>query len=152
MQLFILRHGEAEPYASSDFARNLTPAGKSQLTAVANRHLQQLGGISQVWVSPYVRTQQTLQHIRPLLPANVTIATTEDLTPDSPVQLLIPLLEKSLGDQVLLISHQPLVGEAVSRLCGLAPGHYRLGTSALTHIDLPLIGFGQGQVCFCDQP
>jgi phosphohistidine phosphatase len=152
MQLFILRHGEAEPQAASDFARNLTPLGKSQLTAVANRHLPELGSISQVWVSPYVRTQQTLAHIRPLLPSDVAIETTEDLTPDSPVQLLIPLLAKSKGTQVLLVSHQPLVGEAVSRLCGLAPGYYRLGTSALTHIDLPLIGFSQGQVRFCDQP
>lgn len=152
MQLFILRHAEAEPHASSDFARNLTPTGRAQLTQVANRHLQELGSISQVWVSPYVRTQQTLEHIRALMPAGVAIQTTEDLTPDSPVQLLIPLLEKSKGDKVLLISHQPLVGEAVSRLCGLAPGYYRLGTSALTHIDLPLLEFGQGQVCFCDQP
>ena len=102
MQLFILRHAEAEPHASSDFARNLTPTGRAQLTQVANRHLQELGSISQVWVSPYVRTQQTLEHIRALMPAGVAIQTTEDLTPDSPVQLLIPLLEKSKGDKVLL--------------------------------------------------
>jgi phosphohistidine phosphatase len=152
VQLFILRHAEAQTRAPSDFARNLTELGKQQLAQVVGRHSTRLACISQVWVSPYVRTQQTLQQIEHLLPASARIETTEDLTPDSPVDLLIPLLERSFGEQVLLISHQPLVGEAVSRLCGLAPGHYRLGTSAFTHINLPLVAFGQGQVILCDQP
>ena len=57
-----------------------------------------------------------------------------------------------MGQRVLVISHQPLVGEAVAKLCGLEPGAYRLGTSALTHIALPLLGFGQGQVLFVTSP
>ncbi|HEY6528503.1 MAG TPA: phosphohistidine phosphatase SixA [Cellvibrionaceae bacterium] len=152
MQLFILRHAEAQTHATSDFTRNLTELGRRQLAQVIGRHNAQLDSISQVWVSPYVRTQQTLQQIESLLPTSARIETTEDLTPESPVELIIPLLERSVGDRVLLISHQPLVGEAVARLCGLAPGYYRLGTSAFTHIDLPLLAFGQGQVILCDQP
>jgi phosphohistidine phosphatase len=152
MQLFILRHAEAELPITTDFARNLTPAGKQQLAQVVGRHTQALAAISQVWVSPYVRAQQTLQHIAHLLPASARIQTTDDITPESPVELMLPLLQQSQGEQVLIISHQPLVGEAVAKLCGLAPGHYRLGTSAFTHIDLPVVGFGQGQVRLCDQP
>jgi phosphohistidine phosphatase len=152
VQLFILRHAEAHPHAATDFARTLTEAGKLQLAQIAGRHLGALAGISQVWVSPYVRTQQTLQHIAHLLPASAQIQTTEALTPESPVQGIIPLLEQSQGSQVLLISHQPLVGEVVSKLCATEPGRYRLGTSALVHIELPLVGFGQGQVLSCEQP
>lgn len=152
MQVFILRHAEAELRAATDFARNLTANGIQQLAQVMSRHTAALAGISQVWVSPYERTQQTLQQIAHLLPAGARIETSEDLTPESPVQLLIPLLERSVGEHVLLISHQPLVGEAVSQLCGLPPGYVRLGTSAFTHIDLPLVAFGQGHVVLCDQP
>jgi len=152
VQLFILRHAEAGLDAPADFARTLTALGKLQLSQVAGRHTEALASIEQVWVSPYVRTQQTLQQIRPWLPAQVRIDTTEALTPERPPSGILPLLERSVGEGVLLISHQPLVGELVARLCGLEPGAYRLGTSALTHIELPLIGFGQGQVRFCDQP
>ena len=152
MDLFILRHAEAEPEASSDFARNLTANGKQQLAKVMARHTGALSSISHVWVSPYVRTQQTLQEIIHLLPAGARIQTSEALTPESPVAGIIPLLEQAQGERVLFISHQPLVGAILSKLCGLAPGYYRLGTSAFTHIELPLLGFGQGRVCLCDQP
>jgi phosphohistidine phosphatase len=152
MQLFILRHAEAELRAATDFDRVLTANGKHQLAQVTGRHASALANVNQVWVSPYVRTQQTLQQIAHLLPASAVIETSEDLTPESHVQRLIPLLERSQGDSVLLISHQPLVGEAVSLLCGLEPGYYRLGTSAFTHIDLPHLAIGQGRVLVCDQP
>ncbi|HMW46779.1 MAG TPA: phosphohistidine phosphatase SixA [Cellvibrionaceae bacterium] len=152
MELFILRHAEAGLDAATDFDRTLTELGKHQLSQVVGRHQEALASISQVWVSPYVRTQQTLAQIRHWLPAHVPIETTEALTPESPVRGLLPLLERSSGQRVLLVSHQPLVGEAVAKLCGLEPGAYRLGTSALTHIELPLVGFGQGRVRFCDQP
>lgn len=152
MDLYILRHAEAGLEAPSDFARTLTELGKLQLSQVVGRHTDALARISQVWVSPYVRTQQTLAHIRHWLPASLAIETSEALTPESPVRGLLPLLERSAGQCVLMVSHQPLVGEAVAKLCGLEPGAYRLGTSALTHIKLPIVGFGQGSVRFCDQP
>jgi phosphohistidine phosphatase len=152
VQLFILRHAEAELRAPTDFARNLTELGKQQLAQVVGRHTGALASISQVWVSPYVRAQQTLQQIAHLLPATAAIQTSADITPESPLELLLPLLQQSRGERVLIVSHQPLVGEAVAKLCGLAPGFYRLGTSAFTHIDLPILGFGQGRVLLCDQP
>lgn len=152
MELFILRHAEAGLDAPSDFDRTLTELGKLQLSQVVGRHQEALAGISQVWVSPYVRTQQTLAHIRHWLPAQLPIETHDALTPESPVAGVLPLLERSAGQRVLMVSHQPLVGELVAKLCGLPPGAYRLGTSALTHIELPLVGFGQGSVRFCDQP
>lgn len=152
MDLFILRHAEAGLDAASDFDRTLTELGKHQVQQVVARHKDALARISQVWVSPYVRTQQTLAQIRHWLPAHLAIETTEALTPERSPLGLLPLLERSAGQGVLMISHQPLVGEAVAKLCGLEPGAYRLGTSALTHIELPLVGFGVGQVRFCDQP
>lgn len=152
MDLYILRHAEAGLDAPSDFDRTLTELGKHQLSQVVGRHQAAMASISQVWVSPYVRTQQTLAHIRHWLPQSLAIETSAALTPESPPLALLALLERSVGQRVLVISHQPLVGEAVAKLCGLEPGAYRLGTSALTHIALPLLGFGQGQVLFCDQP
>ncbi|GAA0271715.1 MULTISPECIES: phosphohistidine phosphatase SixA [Pseudomonas] len=112
MKLWILRHGEAEAHARTDAERNLTERGRAEvLRSAAHLIGQPLGAII---ASPYVRAQQTARLVREALGFVPDIRTVPWLTPEgSPEQVLAHLVAE---DNVLLVSHQPLVGNLISFL------------------------------------
>ncbi|MEO8489887.1 phosphohistidine phosphatase SixA [Pseudomonas sp.] len=139
MKLWILRHGEAEAHAPSDAQRNLTEHGRGEALRSAANLIGQ--PISAIIASPYVRAQQTAQLVREALGFEPEIRTVPWLTPDSsPLQVLEEL---RTDDNVLLVSHQPLVGSLISFL---QHGHLRqpqpMYTASLAELegDFPLAG------------
>jgi phosphohistidine phosphatase len=112
VKLWILRHGEAEAHARTDAERNLTERGRAEvLRSAAHLIGQPLGAII---ASPYVRAQQTARLVREALGFVPDIRTVPWLTPEgSPEQVLAHL---EAEDNVLLVSHQPLVGNLISFL------------------------------------
>ena len=64
MQVILIRHGQAEHQSSTDASRSLTAHGEAQAQQTAAwlvNHGYQLDGL---FVSPYVRAQQTAVHIK----------------------------------------------------------------------------------------
>ncbi|KAF1010929.1 MAG: Phosphohistidine phosphatase SixA [Pseudomonas fluorescens] len=139
MTLWVLRHGEAEGHAPTDAERNLTVHGREEVLRSA-AHL--IGRpLKAIIASPYVRAQQTAQLVREALGFVPEIHTVPWLTPDSnPLQVLDKL---ETADDVLLVSHQPLVGNLISLL---QYGHLRqpqpMHTASLAELegDFPLAG------------
>ena len=139
MKVWILRHGEAEGHAPTDAERNLTEHGRAEvLRSAAHLIGQPLGAII---ASPYVRAQQTAQLVRHVLGFQPEIRTVPWLTPDGDVQRVLEKLDSD--DDVLLVSHQPLVGSLISFL---QHGHQRqpqpMYTASLAQLegDFPLAG------------
>lgn len=139
MKVWILRHGEAEGHAPTDAERNLTEHGRAEvLRSAAHLIGQPLGAII---ASPYVRAQQTAQLVRDVLGFQPEIRTVPWLTPDGDVQRVLEKLDSD--DDVLLVSHQPLVGSLISFL---QHGHQRqsqpMYTASLAELegDFPLAG------------
>lgn len=139
MKLWVLRHGEAESHAPSDAQRNLTERGREEVLHSAAHLIGQ--PISAIIASPYARAQQTAQLVREALGFVPEIRTVPWLTPDgNPLQVLEKL---DTDDSVLLVSHQPLVGNLISFL---QHGHQRqpqpMHTASLAELegDFPLAG------------
>ena len=139
MKLWVLRHGEAESHAPSDAQRNLTERGREEVLHSAAHLIGQ--PISAIIASPYVRAQQTAQLVREALGFVPEIRTVSRLKPDgNPLQVLEKL---DTDDNVLLVSHQPLVGNLISFL---QHGHQRqpqpMHTASLAELegDFPLAG------------
>ena len=139
MKVWILRHGEAQAHARTDAERNLTEHGRAEvLRSAAHLIGQPLGAII---ASPYVRAQQTAQLVRDVLGFQPEIRTVPWLTPDGDVQQVLKKLDSD--DDVLLVSHQPLVGNLISLL---QHGHQRqpqpMYTASLAQLegDFPLAG------------
>ena len=139
MKVWILRHGEAQAHARTDAERNLTEHGRAEvLRSAAHLIGQPLGAII---ASPYVRAQQTAQLVRDVLGFEREILTVPWLTPDEDVRQVLEKLDTD--DDVLLVSHQPLVGSLISFL---QHGHQRqpqpMYTASLAELegDFPLAG------------
>ncbi|AMQ86457.1 phosphohistidine phosphatase SixA [Pseudomonas glycinae] len=113
MKLWVLRHGEAEPYGSRpDSERELTAHGRQEVLSSAARLIGQ--PLTAIYASPYLRAQQTAQLVREALGFEPEIRTVEWLTPEvDPDRVAEQLVSVS---NVLLVSHNPLVGNLLSYL------------------------------------
>ena len=115
MQLVIMRHGEAQTYAASDAQRELTERGQSQAIA-AGKCLSESGFMpDQVWVSPYVRAQQTCSGVLESF-SGLKPQINDALIPESYANLVIESLSRQNVENLLIVSHQPLVSTLVALL------------------------------------
>jgi len=140
MKLWVLRQGEAEPYGSRpDSERELTDHGRKEVLSSAARLMGQ--PLTAIYASPYLRAQQTAQLVREALGFEPEIRTVEWLTPEvDPDRVAEQLVSVS---NVLLVSHNPLVGNLLSYLqhgAGYPPEKVSTaGLAELEHSEL-LIG------------
>ncbi|EJM54575.1 phosphohistidine phosphatase SixA [Pseudomonas sp. GM48] len=113
MKLWVLRHGEAEPYGTRpDSERKLTDHGRKEVLSSAARLMGQ--PLTAIYASPYLRAQQTAQLVREALGFEPEIRTVDWLTPETdPDKVAEQLVSVS---NVLLVSHNPLVGHLLSYL------------------------------------
>ena len=114
MKLWVLRHGEAVPHGSRphDSERELTEHGRKEVLSSAAKLIGQ--PLTAIYASPYLRAQQTAQLVREALGFEPEIRTVEWLTPDTdPDKVAEQMVAVS---DVLLVSHNPLVGNLLSYL------------------------------------
>ncbi|MDH0748747.1 phosphohistidine phosphatase SixA [Pseudomonas sp. GD03842] len=141
MKVWILRHGEAQYRARTDAERELTANGCQEVLASAAHLL----GEPLRWIiaSPYVRAQQTAERVRQALGFADAVVTVPWLTPDSDPRQALDNLDLYAPDNVLLVSHQPLVGSLISLA---VHGHVQqpagMHTASLAELeaDFPLAG------------
>ncbi|EHH5782640.1 phosphohistidine phosphatase SixA [Salmonella enterica] len=144
MQVFIMRHGDADLDAASDSVRPLTSCGCDESRLMANWLKGQKVDIERVLVSPFLRAEQTLDVVGDCmnLPAQVDVL--PELTPCGDVGLVSAYLHALANEEiesVLVISHLPLVGYLVSELCpGETPPMFT--TSAIANVTLDKSGKG----------
>jgi phosphohistidine phosphatase len=146
MRLYIARHGQASFNAENDHARALTPTGIQETERLFNAHRQEFEQMDHIWVSPLVRAQQTAG----ILSGHDAkrIETTAVLTPDEEPESVVQALESiSLRASVLLVSHQPLIGELVSLLVhGNLYDPHPFTTSEMVVLDLPSLTPGAARM------
>ncbi|WP_163932932.1 phosphohistidine phosphatase SixA [Paraferrimonas sp. SM1919] len=135
MNLFFMRHGQASFDAATDAERPLTSLGRQQ-SADMVQYLTQLDDFDMIFVSPYLRAQQTLASLN--LPAHIKVTSLDELTPESdPTQTAITLnayIEHFKMKKALVIAHMPLLGYLMSEYVpGLEPLLFT--TSGIAHIS-----------------
>ncbi|MFD1806002.1 phosphohistidine phosphatase SixA [Pasteurella oralis] len=122
MDIFVMRHGEAELMAKSDKERHLNSRGRQQATA-QGIWLKSTALLAHVLVSPYIRAQQTFEQINQVYDNQLLskVEIWDAITPygnaHTVVSYLDVLAEQGI-ESVLIVSHLPLVGEIVAALCG----------------------------------
>lgn len=151
MTLFILRHGQAEPLVTSDELRCLTDKGHLDTLRVVQRRLADMQSLAQIWASPLVRAQQTAKLAASFFP-ELEIQTTDLLIPEADPQVLMKWLDglNHPDQSILLVSHQPLVGQLVNRICGKPSSFYPMGTSSIAAVSIPIVADGMGDLLWLD--
>lgn len=140
--LYLLRHSQAEPQRgpnSSDEDRVLTIEGRAKLTRVLsivrdNFHVE----VDRILSSPYKRALETSEIAKDILkPRKPKIILGKELEPDkSPYELYSFVLKQKFvaQDRVLLVSHQPLLGDTISDLIELKSPSF--APASIARIDI----------------
>ncbi|HBH37356.1 MAG TPA: histidine phosphatase family protein [Curvibacter sp.] len=116
MDLVLWRHAEAheaEP-GQDDLSRALTPRGEKQAARMAGWLDRQLPEGTRILVSPAKRTEQTVQAL------GRKYKLREELSPNATVDQLLQLAQWPEGKGVvLLVGHQPVLGQTIARLLAI---------------------------------
>ncbi len=156
MQLYIMRHGEAQNFVEQgsrdDSQRALTAQGEFEAKMMATWLQKMKISPIQVFVSPYVRAQQTSALATALMPTAIT--TLDFITPSGDAkqvhdfidgwcsEQLQALTPQASGEQastkldqsLLIISHMPLVSYLVAELTQ-SDNAPIFATAGIAHID-----------------
>lgn len=123
MKIYIMRHGEAEMMATSDKARQLTEQGKKQAYSQGTWLKSTALFFDKVLVSPYVRAKQTFEQVNQIFDNALDHKSEiwDAITPYGNAEVVsdyLATLDEEGVQNVLIISHLPLVGEIVAEFCG----------------------------------
>ncbi|TMM44799.1 phosphohistidine phosphatase SixA [Colwellia ponticola] len=161
MQVYIMRHGEAESFFGQghfdDSQRALTAQGNIEVNMMAKWLEKMQIKPTQVFVSPYIRAQQTCALVTTMM--QTTITTLDFITPAGDVKQVHDFIDGWCSEQcskqntkqaqqsiyqavniedveqsLLIISHMPLVSYLVAQLTQSANAPI-FATAAIAHID-----------------
>lgn len=116
MDLILWRHAEAQEGVEglSDLERSLTPRGEKQAARMAGWLDRQLPEAVRVLASPARRTEQTT------LALGRKYKLRDELRPDGTVDQLLELVQWPGGRvPILVVGHQPVLGQTIARLLQL---------------------------------
>ncbi|MDB5871310.1 MAG: phosphohistidine phosphatase sixA-like protein [Ramlibacter sp.] len=119
MDLILWRHAEAEDAAKGqdDLQRALTSRGEKQAARVAAWLDRQLPEGTRILCSPALRCEQTV------LPLGRKYKTREELAPGATVADVLQVAQwPSAKQAVLVVGHQPVLGEVLAQLLHLKQG------------------------------
>jgi phosphohistidine phosphatase len=150
VNVFIMRHGEAEAKAETDALRVLTQKGRDDIAQMSSSYGDALAQVDIIWTSYYVRAKQTAELMSEHLSKPVLIQ--DFLSPGAIPMEVLNQLEAHRDQTVLVISHQPLIGIVVDGLANLETGRYRMGTGALAYIKTDIYANGSGELQWLHQP
>ena len=120
MELILWRHAEAE-IGEPDLGRKLTAKGEKQARRMAEWLHQHLPDSARILVSPAMRAQQTAKALAEL--SHRKFKTVESIAPGaSPDEVLLAADWPQAKVPIVIVGHQPTLGEVLERLLGEA-GH-----------------------------
>lgn len=117
MDLILWRHAEAQEWLEGcdDMARSLTSRGEKQAARMANWLDRQLPEGTRIFVSPARRCEQTAQAL------GRKYRLREELAPGHSALDLLELVQWPLAKgTVLVVGHQPTLGQTIAQLLGLS--------------------------------
>ena len=120
----LLRHGEAvSSHPDGDSARPLSPRGVAAIEAFARRFAALDLVPDRIFTSPLLRAQETAALMCAALGRRARPEILTELIPDSEPSEVLVALAAAAPDalHLLLIGHQPLIGDLAGHLCDGQP-------------------------------
>lgn len=147
MIVYLLRHGQAEQYATSDSLRELTPLGCGDINAVAHSFLLTNPVIDRCFASPYKRAQQSAEIFSLEASLSCPVESIDILRPENTAVSVLRFLDSLDENNILLIGHNPLLSELFGLfITGKRDRSFKIMSAGeLCGISFDILGLGMGQ-------
>ncbi|AWL12370.1 Phosphohistidine phosphatase SixA [Saliniradius amylolyticus] len=137
MDIYIMRHGEAEQRFGEDASRRLTTRGFDEAALAGQWLKQHPGNVDLALVSPFTRAQQSFEAVSAICPV-VESQTCADITPAGSPAYFHDYLHALVTTEtqlksLLLVSHMPFVSLLVDELCE-RPLSLLFATAGVVHL------------------
>ena len=152
MKLYLLRHGAAADYADSDSLRPLSSMGADQVRRVVSRMARQMADVQAIYSSPKLRARQTADIASQQLSMERQVAETDLIKPGGDIVQLEQFIAQQDISDVLLVTHQPFVGNLIDYLTGQPGRGYEMGTGCLACLELIAFSRGCGTLQWLERP
>lgn len=148
MELYFLRHGEAEDYRPDDHSRPLTPKGKARIQTATNILKKLNLNISHIYTSPRIRALQTAQIASEALDIEAQI--TEHLNYGFNHVALQTILAPHADDaHIMLVGHEPTFSQTIAYLTG---GNIDIKRGGLARVDVSKANLQSGVLVWLIAP
>ena len=133
INLFLWRHAEAEDRIP-DLERALTPKGQRDASRIAKVLARHLDENSRIVISPAVRTRETAQPLVDRLSLQPEVD--RRLAPGARTSTVLDVLEAAVAEfsgdaaTLVMVGHQPWVGQVARRLLTNADGDWSVKKAA----------------------
>lgn len=124
MKLYILRHGLSlsteDAQVATDAERPLSELGRQDIRRVAQKLRDKRASVEMILCSPLTRAQQTAQEAAEVLRPGAGVIVFDPLSNHIPGASLFKAIQESNGkaSELLVVGHQPQLGEMVEHLLG----------------------------------
>ncbi len=152
LELLVLRHAQAVDHAVSDFARSLTEKGMAQAQAVGafcGAH----GLVPDIILSsPVTRAHQTAEIAKAAMRRSVRLDVTKRLScgaqPEEIFDLLREIQEEVEAGRIMIIGHQPDLGEFMASAIGARSGSLMVKKASLACLEMASLRAGASSLRF----
>lgn len=139
-EIIVMRHGDAARRAATDAQRPLTERGQAE---VAENAVKVPSDVDLFLVSPYLRAQQTASIVSDVAKVTASMETLDLITPSGIPRHVDQWLQTREWHKVLLVTHQPFVGQFVEYLT--EGSCYNFPTAGVVKVQLEIVGRGMGR-------
>jgi len=152
MLIYLLRHGDA-PFDSDCGERSLSSQGEAETRNVVTQHFDSLSKIPLILCSPTLRARQTLQVVTKTLNYRGELIFEDSLRSGGRLNDVEARIDSLTDvDQVLLLSHQPLIGQILEYLTDKQGIGWSMSTSSLVCLDAITFSRGCAQMVWHTSP
>ena len=143
MNLYIMRHGRAELHVKPDSLRTLVAEGELETQQVAAKLQASSIRIDTIVTSPYPRAQQTARIVKDTLGFQGKLVLSDCITPKGDVKKTTRMLDSLKDENILVVSHLPLVGHLLSYLTSANSAvPLTMNTAAVVHLHGEFVAAG----------
>ena len=147
MELYILRHGKAEPYGNrypSDSVRPLTSRGKRRTKRSAKGMKAANVNVDLIVSSPLLRARQTAEIVHEGLGIAEPIEFSDTLAAGNVGGILSAIDARSSLSGLMLVGHEPTLSELISTMAsGSHHTAFNLKPGGMCKLDVTGIHYGQ---------
>ena len=145
MNVILIRHGQAQAQSTSDANRVLTAIGEQQAQKTAAWLANQGYQVDALFVSPYIRAQQTAAYVAQIF--DVPITTCDCIMPDDSAQAAFEWFDElnlPASATIAIVCHMPIVARLAALLTGESA--YAFDVAEAQVIELPMFALGMGKI------